>query len=117
MGTLKHHAIVVTYWRKDEVEIARNKALEIFNECFFIETGSDLISPIISGVVNTQCSFFIAPDGSKEGWDTSSTGDEARKRFLDWLRDHGNGCNYVEVVFGGDYDYADVLRHDGEERE
>ena len=116
MGYIKHHSIIVSGWQIKEVKEAHQKAIEIFEKEFSSEPytkpyGSTLISPIISGLTGSQESFFIAPDGSKEGWETSKNGDNARKLFLDWLQNsHNNYCEYVEVIFGGDSDYNEILR-------
>lgn len=107
MGYIKHNAIVVTHWDEKTVARSREKAIEIFDEVFKNEgrKGSQLISELIYPVVNSGASFFIAPDGSKEGWGTSDSGDAAREQFLNWmLADKDNYCNYVEVRFGGDDD-------------
>ena len=78
MGYIKHNTIVVTGWNEEHMNQAREKAVELFEK--FTEEegvvspyGSKLISPIIGGLVNSQLSFFIAPDGGKEGWTTSNT--------------------------------------------
>ena len=69
---------------------------EIFN--------GQLVSELVKGVINDQCSFFIAPDGSKEGWETSQECDVMRETFTEWLRTEGRRNDYVEVRFGGDDD-------------
>jgi len=114
MGYLKHHSIVVTGWDSEKVKEAHQKAKEIFEKKFSIEPfnlpfGTRIISNILDGLMNDQTSFFIAPDGSKEGWKTSDNGDEARKEFVDWLKVQ-NACDYVEVVFGGDDDEEKIIR-------
>jgi hypothetical protein len=119
MGYIKHNAIIVTGWQEDKVLEARNKAIEIFEECFNGEPkvkpyGSKLISEIIPGLINGQSSFFIAPDGSKEGWETSQNGDMAREQFCKWLdSDQDNYCDYIEVRFGGDDDHEMIIRSIG----
>ncbi len=35
--------------------------------------------------INGYLSFFVAPDGSKEGWSESQNGDEAREKLTLWL--------------------------------
>ena len=54
--------------------------------------------------------FFIAPDGSKEGWGTSNSCDKARSEFLDWLSSSDNYCDYIEVMFGGDGEHEHITR-------
>lgn len=115
MGYIKHNAIVVTGWQEEDVSEARDKAIEIFEQCFNGELnvepyGGRLVSEIVSGLVNGQYSFFIAPDGSKEGWATSDNGDNARKEFLDWLQKVDNYCDYIEIIFGGDDEYKRIVR-------
>ena len=115
MGYIKHNAVVVTGWNEEHMNQAREKAVELFEK--FTEEegvvppyGSKLISPIIGGLVNSQLSFFIAPDGSKEGWTTSDNCNYAREAFLDWLRDSYIFCEYIEVRFGGDDEYESIVR-------
>jgi len=101
MGYIKHNAIVVTSWDDEELEKIHNKAKEIFNE--------QLVSELVKGVINGQCSFFIAPDGSKEGWETSQECDVMRETFTEWLRTEGRMNDYVEVRFGGDDGQAYII--------
>jgi len=115
MGYIKHHTIVVTTFGFEYLKEAHQKAKEIFennfeNEPYEKPFGSVLVSDIVYGLKNGQCSFFIAPDGSKEGWGTSDNGDNARKEFLDWLNTSENYCDYVEVIFGGDDDNEGIIR-------
>lgn len=111
MGYIKHHAIIVTSWQNEKIKEAHQKAKEIFERNFITDgNGSKLISDILKGVINDQSSFFIAPDGSKEGWPTSDNGDNARKEFLDWLQKDENDCDYVELMFGGDDEEESVVR-------
>jgi hypothetical protein len=108
---MKHNAIVVTDWDKNQLTQAHEKAKEIFNAAKFgFKSGSSLVSEVITSVVNSQLSFFIAPDGSKEGWADSETGDKARKEFLDWLLKNDNYCDYIEICFGGDDDNNYIIR-------
>ncbi|MGG3872975.1 hypothetical protein [Brevibacillus laterosporus] len=67
MGTIKHNAIVVTDadYAMDKLELVHKKAQELF---------SSLVSPIIKSNSNGYQSFFVAPDGSKEGWEESMRG-------------------------------------------
>ena len=115
MGYIKHHTIVVTGWQDEKVKEAHSKAKELFDKHFEEEPihdgGSRLVSDIIDGMTNGQLSFFIAPDGSKEGWETSNNGNSARKEFLDWMnKSSDNYCDYVEVVFGGDDEHENIIR-------
>jgi len=114
MGYMKHNAAVVTNWDIKKLEIAHAKAKEIFTAKFspdhFVRDASSLVSDIVHGITNSQASFFIAPDGSKEGWADSDKADEARKEFLDWLIENNNFSDYIEVRFGGDDHYSTIVR-------
>ena len=115
MGYIKHHTIVVTGCKDEHIEEAQKKAVEIFEETCKDEMikppyGSNIISPIIGSLSNSQKSFFIAPDGSKEGWQTSNNCNNARTAFLDWLDNAENYCYYIEVVFGGDNEHQAIIR-------
>lgn len=115
MGYIKHHSIIVTGWQDDKISEAHKMAKEIFeknttDEPYEKPFGSRLVSDIIIGLSNGQMSFFIAPDGSKEGWETSNNCNSSRKEFLDWLKSSDNYYDYVEVYFGGDDDREEILR-------
>lgn len=121
MGYIKHHTIVVTCWDKAHLKAAQKQAKKIFKKAFknngILVSGDKLISNIVPGLANAQDSFFIAPDGSKEGWDTSDIGNDARAEFLAWLfANDDNYCKYIEVCFGGDDSADDITRSNGIDR-
>ena len=108
MGYVKHNAIVCTAWTEKYAIEAQKKAKEIFESNR--KGSSKLVSELVEHIVNGGYSFFIAPDGSKEGWGDSNQCDDARKYFLDWLRESDNYCDYVEIRFGGDDEYEKIVR-------
>ena len=105
MGYIRHHSIIVTGFG-EYITKAHNKALEIFNE---------LVSERVKSVCNGYESFFIAPDGSKAGWDDSIEGDEKRKQFMEWL-ETADGVSYCEFYYGDDEGKSKILRHSGQLR-
>ncbi len=110
MGTIHHHSIVVTCWNPSYLKKAHEQATKIF----------DWVSPISPEVVNGYTSFFIPPDGSKEGWGASNLGESLRTGFINWLNkemtyeDHAHKVEWVEVGFG-EYGY-EVGRSNESER-
>lgn len=52
----------------------------------------------------------VATCGSKEGWDTSDTGDRARAAFTAWLREADHG-DWVEIQFGDDEGETRIVNH------
>jgi hypothetical protein len=117
MGYMRHHTIVVTSWDEKKLQVAHDKAVELFHKVpIDINRGNtqSLVSPIVNGVVNGYGSFFIAPDGSKEGWEDSDNGDKAREAFINYCReqaydDGSNSLSYVEIQFGDDRHDCRVL--------
>jgi hypothetical protein len=119
MGYMKHNAVVVTSWDVEAIDAIHKKAIEIFDKKFegsaFVRKGSLLVSPLIDGITNSQMSFLIAPDGSKEGWSDSDLAQEARDEFMNWAVQSGYYCDYIEIRFGGDDDDETILRsHDSD---
>jgi hypothetical protein len=98
MGYIRHHAIAVTSWNDELIKKAHEKATQIFK---------GRTSTIIESDVNGYQSFFIAPDGSKEGWGESDIGDVQRKTFKDWIneqayKDGSNTLSFCEFSYGDD---------------
>ncbi len=107
MGYRRHHTIVcsgVDFGEaknklsiKVDIKDAHKKAAEIF---FYV-------SPLSPKTTNDYRSFFIPPDGSKEGWETSDKENENREKFIKWLKsirfkDGSSTVQWVEVQFGDD---------------
>lgn len=127
MGYIKHDTVVVTSWDEKRLQKAREKAVELYTKAFSknsLYTEEDkktlksefgeknfVISPIIQGVANGQCSFLIAPDGSKEGWEPSDLSNQAREEFLEWLKldEDELYCEYIHIRFGGDDSSENIL--------
>lgn len=97
MGYIRHHTIVVTGY-VENLSKAHQLAKEIFGS---------LVSEIIQSNVNGYESFFVAPDGSKEGWEESDNGDKNRQKFIDEVAD----VDYVELFFGDDNGESKIENH------
>lgn len=81
MGYMVHHTIVVSCWDGKLLRKTWREAKKIFSGT---EHHLSNITPI---AVNGERSYFIAPDGSKSGWDDSIAGWEARKKFVSYLKE------------------------------
>lgn len=108
MGYMRHHAILVT---SENMKLLR-QAKKIASLCF----EESMISNYTGAAINGFRSFFVAPDGSKEGWDESNYFDRRRQKFckrIDELayEDGSNSVSYAEVMFGDDEGEASVVRH------
>lgn len=108
MGYIKHDAIICTSWDVKYLTPVHEKAVELFD---------DMVSDVTNGTSNGQVSFFIAPDGSKEGWEDSNACDQLRADFLRFLKEQNGFVDYVSIRFGGDDDQVSVYAGGYEERE
>ena len=77
MGYMVHHAFIVTCWSNEKIKPVHEAAQRIFG---------DLVSEIVESTINGYVSFFVAPDGSKEGWKDSEEGDQRRDEFALWVK-------------------------------
>ena len=96
MGYMRNHTIIVTGW--DEIAIA---AIHEIASAIF-----PWVSPMSPVVINCARSFFVPPDGSKEGWDESVEGDKQRAQFIAELKKANatpeDMLDWVEVQYGDD---------------
>lgn len=115
MGYYRNHSIVVSsnsdpeYSEKDYLKEAQEEAKRIF--------GKEYISEILGPFTNGIRSFFVAPDGSKEGWDTGDVFDKYRDIFTNALRASKGYLDWVEVQFGDDEHCSKVIRHSDDAQE
>jgi hypothetical protein len=94
MGYMAHHAIIVTGWDPIQVRTAHDEARKIFGS---------LVTEIVTSEINGYQTFFVGPDGSKEGWDESDAGNARRDQFRTWLCSIKNQwLDVVELRYGGD---------------
>lgn len=108
MGDTRHHAIIVTSWDEPRIVDVHRAAQAIFSPPFGLGYGGIWVSPLSPKSVNGHRSFFVAPDGSQEGWDASEVGETRRDGFVALLRgncyeDGSNALAWAEVQYG---DYA-----------
>jgi hypothetical protein len=100
MGYMSHHAIVVTTWDEALIKEAHAEASELF----------PWVSPISPVAINGYRSFFVPPDGSKEGWPYSNMANGLRDRFVEFLVVR-RCLDWVEVQFADDGEDNKITRH------
>jgi hypothetical protein len=111
MGYERHHAIVVTTFVDNALLEAHVMARKTFDP--------SQVSTSVRSVTNGMTSFFVGPDGSKEGWHESEKGDDRRAAFIRWLdskryEDGSSVYDWAEVQYGdGDGDTC-VTAHSDE---
>ena len=84
MSFVLHRSIIVTSWSEKHIKDARISAITTFG---------DRVSEIVKSPINAYLSFFIAPCGSKEGWDDQLGDRENRRFYLENI-----DCEYLEWV-------------------
>lgn len=115
MGYIRHHAVIVTgrlpHTDEEKTNLlkAHEKAKEIFDEGApdYLKSDKSLVSDIVEGTTNYYGSFFIAPDGSKEFWDTSDSFDKCREEFIEFLG--SLYLSWAEISFGDEAGKAKIL--------
>lgn len=90
---------------------------ELYKKNMEAKNGFKLISPIVESLINHYYTFFIAPDGSKEGYDLSEDGDRIRQKTIELLEAtkqnvDSHSLNYIEIFYGDDSLPAQIL-HQG----
>lgn len=106
MGYICHHTIVVT---------GMGESIDFLKDPFPLKTAHEKakeIFPVVSEItpikMNGYASFFVPPDGSKEGWADSDIGDRGRNAFVEYLLT--TDLAWVEVQFGDEGGVIKVVR-------
>lgn len=82
------------------------KAKEMLNLSERFDKKLNLVPEILESVMNQYYTFLVAPDGSKEGWETSELYDAIRKSFIQYLDEAD--IKFIEVAFDSDNDRSYV---------
>lgn len=94
MGVINHNAIIVIGF-DDSVDKARDLAI----------AEGLIVTNVVNSPANGYRSFMIAPDGSKEGWETSDEFNEKRENiktlYRNWIKNSDTFfIEFIEVAFG-----------------
>lgn len=114
MRNIRHHAVIVTCNDRKILESIRNKVLELYKLYMEASNGKNLVSEIQDSIVNHYASFFIIPDGSKEGYDASDDGDIIREKLIEYInplcKSEAYHLSFAEISYGAD-NGATSFRH------
>jgi hypothetical protein len=96
MGTINHNAIIATTWSSNIADEFAKWLASNLPAHRFIRTEI---------MINNFQSFVLPPDGSKEGFEDSNTGDVLRQKTIERLQqdcyeDGSSPWKWVEVSFG-----------------
>ena len=116
MRNIRHHTLIVTVNDKKATEQICQSISDIFKRNMEAKNGFQLISPIVSSLINNYYTFFISPDGSKEGYDLSDDADRIRPLIIDLLKVYQTEnssieINFVELFYGDDSLPAQIINH------
>lgn len=103
MGYIRNECMVVTSDTATDVLRAHGEACQIFDEAGY----GRLVSGIQLHAVNGGASFFVSPDGSKEGWEHSNKCSDARAKLIQFLKTAP--VDWVLIEIGGDDGEYQVL--------
>lgn len=119
MGYIAHDAVIVTtsdYPWTHPADGSKAPDVEAFRAEMPEELRRLVVGPVES-VANGYRTYLFAPDGSKQGWDTSELVDEWRDRFIELfsggLRDGSSPFDVVHIRYGGDFgcEVGTMVRH------
>lgn len=108
MGYMRHHAIVITHWDREQMRTLRNALLE--GGAGF----RHLISDLIYSETNGYATIFVGPDGSKEGWAESDCGDAFRDRVIDLTGELVPYADWAVIQYGDDNRETRIVSHSDE---
>jgi hypothetical protein len=99
MGYVRHNAIIATTWQEHAATALAEFARSIGAQALVAEE-----------VTNGYITVCIPPDGSKEGWEESDSGDGRRARIKAWLTSQTDlYFEWCEVAYGDDDSAASVV--------
>lgn len=116
LRNIRHHTLVVTVHDQKLAEKLRLQISDLYKKNMEAKNGFQLISPIVASLIGGYYTFFIAPDGSKEGYDLSDDGDMIRTKVIELLESYKTNdatfpVSYVELFYGDDFLSPQVIRH------
>jgi hypothetical protein len=106
MGYIKHGAAIFTSGQEPPTHLIVLRE-GIIEQLEVNDISSRIVTPIIEGAANVYHSFAVLPDGSKEGWDRSDEVDRIRREAR--VAAGQLGIDSIEVRFGGDDEFTEIL--------
>lgn len=106
MGYIRHEAVIAVF-HNFQAEDATAKLAALKND-MPEEFRHYLVGPITG--INCYATFFLAPDGSKEGWPPSDAMDDWRQKFIEVAKSVHLGPDLVHLQLGGD-DRETAIHH------
>jgi len=98
MGVENNECVVATTWNREAMMKVREWVSKL-------DADEHSLFAFLPSLMNNKETVFLAPDGSKKGWDTAKQGEALRDRFIEYLSafDYDDGSSpfdWVEVGYG-----------------
>ncbi len=101
MGTIRNKVTLVHHYSFDEITKLRDDAINTFNKAADVFFDIDIVGPIMTSPCNSEYTFMIQGDCSKNGWAISEQFNDIR---MEWCKKHmHDGAVIVVVDMGEDY--------------
>ena len=98
MGVENNECIIATTWDKEAILAIREWVANLPKE-------EHALFAFLPSIVNSKQTLFMAPDGSKKGWETAERFSKLRDDLIELFEsfnyeDGSNPFDYVEVGYG-----------------
>lgn len=111
MGCIRNRMVIVHHYDLHKIQKIREDAVQYFSKVVLKDTeysaydvGRDMISPILTSIINEEYSFVIMGDCSKLGWDTSDLFEIKRNEWIKKWKKDKDSYLILLVDFGEGYD-------------
>lgn len=111
MGTIRNKVTLVHHYSFDEITKLRDDAIKTFNRPTVDWFDIDIVGPIMTSPCNSEYTFMIQGDCSKNGWQISDKFNDIRMK---WCEKHKHDGAIIVVVNLGE-DYPSSIDFDSEE--
>lgn len=103
MGMIQHKTLCVTSSFPEMLQEVRHKLVVSLND--YSELNEDILSDFVGVGMNGYTSFYVAPCGSKLGWEMSDQFDQFLEKAIDIIdtlkyEDGSSSIDYVLVSYG-----------------
>ena len=111
MGYIKDEYLIFTSWAKEPLQELRAEMkkimINIFKDIDFFPDIANYVSPVLSGLANSNYFLFLPADGSKEGWEVSSAMNDVRESVIEWVIKYNyDSPTKIEIIGLEDDEYS-----------
>jgi len=98
MGVENNECVIATTWNNDAMNVIKEWVLTLNEQ-------DQSLFAFVPSLINAKETLFLAPNGSKKGWEQDKIGEVLRKRLIARLisfnhEDGSNPFDWVEVGYG-----------------